>query len=435
MRLELASYPVHKVRFGGRSKYADGVLEIDKEELLNLALKDERIVSADLEVVYPGEQARIVSIGDAVEPRVKVEGPGCIFPGVLGPPQTVGEGRTNRLAGVSVIHSVRYDPTVTTGSASQRLGVVDMWGPGAQLSALSSTINIVLVTRLVGGVNELEAHTAILLAECRLAQRLAETTRGLSPDSLEVLEISRVDPSLPRIVYILGWVTEWHAPHARLAYYGLPVRESLPTLVHPNEFLDGALTTDTRRGNSTYPLTWGLLNQPVVLGLLREHGKRLNFLGVILQRTRFESEFGKHVTAISASQMARIMGADGAIITRTTASGNNLMDAMFTVQECERKGVKTVFLTPEAGDVDGTGMALHYYVEEANAMVSTGNLNVGPHLPAPARVVGCAEGQTAMLRPGDPLINPWGELKFDVLTDIAEGVDWFGDRYVTCEAY
>src|SRR3972149_11483114 len=113
----------------------------------------------------------------------------------------------------------------------------------------------------------------------------------------------------------------------------------------------------------------------MVLRLLREHGKRLNFLGVILQKTRFEAEFGKQVSAACTSQMARLLGADGAIITRVSPSGNNLMDGMFTVGACERKGIKTVFLTPEAGGSDGTGLPLHFYVPEARAMVSTGNFN------------------------------------------------------------
>ncbi|MBI4319808.1 MAG: hypothetical protein HY675_15065 [Chloroflexi bacterium] len=435
MRLELASFPVKTVRFDRQTRYADGVLELDKAELLGLVTKDERIISADLDVAIPGEQTRIVHIGDVVEPRIKVSGPGCVFPGILGPVDTVGQGRTNRLAGLTLVHSSQYEPTELTGTASQRLGVVDMWGPGAQITPLGSTINVVLVTQLVGGITELEAHSAIQLAECRLAHRLAETTQNLEPESVEIFELNKVDASLPRVVYILGWVTEWHTPHSRLAYYGLHVKESLPTLVHPNEFLDGALTTDARKGNSTQPLTWGLMNQPVVLALLREHGKRVNFLGVILQRTRFESEFGKRVTATCTSQLASLLEADGAIITRTSPSGNNLMDAMFTVEACEKKGIKTVFLTPEAGGSDGTGPALHFYVPEATRMISTGNINMEPRLPAPTKVIGCKKGELAVLRPGDPPISPWGELKFDTGTDIAESVDWFGDWYATCALY
>ncbi|MBI4318653.1 MAG: hypothetical protein HY675_09200 [Chloroflexi bacterium] len=426
MKLELASFPVTNVRLDGRTGYDDGVLEINKEELVSLVLQDERIVSADIDVAHPGEQTRIVYVRDAVEPRIKVSGPGCVFPGVLGPLETVGEGRTNTLSGVTVMHSARYEPTVLTGTGAQASGVVDMWGPGARFTPLSSTINIVLLTELATGINELEAHTAIQMAEFKVARRLAETTKNASPESVETFELSRVDPSLPRVVYVMGFITEWHTPVGRILFYGFPIKESLPSLVHPTEFLDGALTTDTRKGTARDMTTARLMNHPVVLALLREHGKRLNFLGVILQRTRFESEFGKQLTAATTSQMARLLGADNAIITRTTPSGNNLMDAMLTVQACEKKGIKTVFLTPEAGAADGRGPALHFYVPEATAMVSTGNLNTAPLMPAPTKVIGCARGETVIVNPGAIPISPWSEVQIDAVTDLCDGVDWFG---------
>ncbi|MBI4321403.1 MAG: hypothetical protein HY675_23165 [Chloroflexi bacterium] len=435
MRLELASFPVREVRINGRTRYDDGVLEIDKDELLSLVLQDERVASADIGVAVPGDRTRIVNIRDAVTPRVKVSGPGCVFPGILGPVETVGEGRTNTLDGLTVVHSSEYEPTATTGTGAQNSGVVDMWGPGAPLTPLSSTINVVLTSELADGVNELEAHTAIQLAECRVAQRLAETTRDATSRSVEVFELCDVDPSLPRVVYVMGFITEWHTPVSRISYYGLPVRESLATFVHPNEFLDGALTYDARKGSSTDSNTVRLMNHPVVLALLREHGKRLNFLGVILQRTRFESEFGKQVTAANTSQFARLLKAEHAILTRTTPSGNNLMDAMFTVQALEKKGIKTVFLTPEAGGTDGSGPALHFYVPEAVGMVSTGNMHLEPELPAPDKVIGCAEGGSIVTRPGAVPVSPWGEIKFETLTDISEGVDWFGATYCTAAVY
>jgi len=75
-----------------KTGYGDGVLEINKEELVKLILEDKNIVSADVDVTFPGEETRIVKVRDALEPRVKVSGPGCVFPGILGPVETVGSG-------------------------------------------------------------------------------------------------------------------------------------------------------------------------------------------------------------------------------------------------------------------------------------------------------------------------------------------------------
>jgi len=435
MRLELANFPVKDVRFDGRTNYHGGVLEINREELVALVLEDGKVVSANFDVALPGEQTRIVRVRDVVEPRLKVSGTGCVFPGILGPVETVGQGRTHRLSGVTVMTSAEYKLTILEGNAAGRTALVDMWGPAAQLTPFGSTINIVLMLKLRDGVSELEAHAAIQSAELRVAQRLAETTRERAAEDVEVFELFETDPSLPRVVYILGCRTTWHEPHSGVALYGLPIRESLPTLVHPNEFLDGAATSDARRGGKgTFPCTWEWMNHPVLLRLLREHGKRLNFLGVILQRTRFESDFGKQVTAACASQMARLLKADGAVITRTGPSGNNFIDVMLTVQACERKGVKTVFLTPEWGGREGTELPLVFYVPEASAMVTTGSLDRVITFPAPAKVIGAGDTQIVEITPGDPLISPSTSFVGDK-GYLQGGIDWWGGTRHTCQVY
>ncbi|MBI2999574.1 MAG: hypothetical protein HYY46_14160 [Deltaproteobacteria bacterium] len=435
MRLELASFPVKDVRFDGRIRYEGGVLEINKDELVALALEDGRVTWADLDVAFPTEQTRIVRVRDAVEPRLKVSGPGCVFPGILGPVETVGQGRTNRLSGVTVITSAVYERTILSGGAAGRTALVDMWGPAAQLTPFGSTINIVLMLELKGDVTELEAHAAIQMAELKVAQRLAETTRERTAKDVEVFELFETDPSLPRVVYILGCRTAWHEPHSGVAFYGLPIRESLPTLVHPNEFLDGAATSDARRGGKgTFPSTWEWMNHPIILQLLREHGKRLNFLGVILQRTRFETDFGKQVTAACTSQMARLLKADGAVITRMSPSGNNFIDVMLTVQACEKKGVRTVLLTPEWGGREGTESPLVFYVPEASAMVTTGNLDRVITFPEPAKVIGAGDTEVVELAVGDPSILPSTGFVGDT-GYVQDGIDWWGGTRHSCKAY
>lgn len=437
MRLEMVDFPVKDVRFGKRTSYDNGVLEIDKEELLKLILKDERVASADLDVAFPGEQTRIVRIGDVVEPRVKVSGPGCVFPGILGAVETVGEGRTHRLSGSTVIAGADYQPTIPAGTGSRKYGLVDMWGAGSQVTPFGSLINIVVILKLVDNVTELEAHTAIQLAELKVAQRLAETTKDKTSENVEVFELPEVDSSLPRIVYAPCLYTEWHLPHSRIALYGLPIRESFPTFVHPNELLDGVLTVDARLGYGAYPRTWNWMNNPVVLGLFREHGKRLNFLGVILQRVRFESQFGKQVTAAVTSQMARLLGVDGAIVTRMSGSGNMLMDVMWTIQEYEKKGVKTVFITPEQGGaLDGTGLSLPFFVPEVTAIVSTGTTENVLKLPKPTKVIGCKKGELIKSTPQDTeAFSPWSEVTYEIWAEGTGGIDWLGGMQYTCKEY
>ncbi len=433
MKLEMATFPVNNVKFGSRTAYSNGILEINKEELLKLILEDKRVASADLDIAFPGEKTRIVKVRDAVEPRIKVSGPGCVFPGILGPVETVGEGRTHRLSGITVMSSVEYKPTILSGTAAQAAGIVDMWGPGAQLTPFGSTINIVLMFKLVDSVTELEAHNAIQLAELRVAHSLAETIRDTTPQDIEVFELFKCDSSLPRVIYVLTCLTEWHHPHSGVAYYGLPIRESLPTFIHPNELFDGALTTNTRDGSGIRDTTWSWLNLPIVLELLRQHGKQLSFLGVIVQRTRFETEFGKQVTAACTSQMAKLLGTDGAVITRIVTSGNNFMDLMLTVQALEQKGIKTVFLTPEWGGKNGTELPLAFYVSEATAIVSTGSFERDIMIPKPDKVIGTGDIQLVNVFLEDKPFSPYSEITLPSSFLITGGVDWFGQLNLTCE--
>ncbi len=439
MKLEMANFIVKDVRFNGRTSYKDEVLTINKEELSKLVLEDTKIESAEIDISFPGDKTRIVLVRDVIEPRIKVSGPGCVFPGIMGPVEAVGEGRTHRLSGVTVIAAGTYLPTIITGTGAARTGLVDMWKPGSQATPFGATINITLIFKLRDGVTELEAHSAIQLAMFKIGHRLAKTTIDKTPQNVEVFELTEVDPSLPRIIYNMCLYAETETPRS-VAIYGLPIRESLPTYIHPNEFLDGAITSDARAGSAGTPEAWEYMNNPVILGLFREHGKSLNFLGVILQRTRFETQVGKQVTAARTSEMARFLKADGAVFTRISPSGNNFMDVMFTLQAYERKGIKTALITPEDQgsssvlvDVKdrvvshpGVEYPLPFYVPEATAIVSTGDIGGKIKLPAPTKVLGCKRGELVTILPKEKPMDPWKEITARTRREITSGIDWFG---------
>jgi glycine reductase len=434
-KLELASYPVKNVCFNKQTRYHKGSLEINKSELISLLKEDRRIASIDVDIAFPGEKTRIVMIRDAVEPRIKVTGSGNVFPGLLGPVESVGTGRTNRLSGIAVIPSAQYEPTIITGNNTANSGTVDMWGPGAVITPFSSTINVVPVMKLVDDVSELDAHTAILMAELKTARYLAETTQNMEPANIEGFELFKVDDSLPKVIYILSFMSLVYNPHSFVAYYGFCLHDIMPFLIRPQELLDGVITTDTRQGHGRKPTTWHWMNHPVVLNLFREHGRRLNFLGLIMQRTRFESELGKHISATCTSEMAKLLGADGVIITRTTGSGANFEDVVMTLQACEKKGIKTVLLNPEWGSADGSEPPLIIYVPEATAMVSTGSHEAELKLPKPAKVIGVEQGQMVIPEPGGQPFSPWSEIEWNSYYPVTGAPDWFGSWNLMAEEY
>ena len=434
MRLEMAEFPVTDIRLGRAFRYHSGKLEVDGEELKNLVLQDKRIEEAWLEVVVPGEKVRVTGIRDVVEPRVKVDGKGQVFPGILGPVAPVGEGRTHRLSGMAVVVAAEYEGTIRAGLGVQRSAILDMWGPGAEASRFSSLVGLVLSLRLVQGLSELEAHTVIQQAEFQVAKRLAEVTVGLKPKRVETFDLTKVKPKLPRVLFIQGCLTDSHHVHSGVSYYGLPIRDSLATVVHPNEFFDGAFAINTTRCIGYFPITWDWQNHPLVLGLYREHGKRLNFAGVILERIRFETFQGKEVIAQNTAQLASNLGADAALVT-WLGSGNAFVDVMLTVQACERRGIKTALVTYEYGGKEGIDSPLLYYVPEADAVVSTGSRDRWIDLPPAEKVVGPYKEIKILSYPGAPVASARGSLTLDARDMIVGGVDNWGRQSWACRAY
>src|SRR5215468_2622285 len=112
MKLEIAEFPVKQIRLCQRFSYGNQLLEVDEPGLINLVLQDPRISDASVAVVMPGERTRITGIRDIVEPRHKVSGSGQVFPGILGPIEDVGDGRTHRLSGMTVIAAAEYEGTI-----------------------------------------------------------------------------------------------------------------------------------------------------------------------------------------------------------------------------------------------------------------------------------------------------------------------------------
>ena len=434
MRLELADYPVAEIRLGRKFEYRAGTLEVDQPALQETILRDGRIAEVSLAVVCPGDRARITGIRDIVEPRVKASGNGQVFPGILGPVEAVGAGRTHRLSGMTVIATAAYEGTVRAGLGVQRSALLDSWGAGAAASKFGGLLHLVLIMKLRDGLSELDAHTAIQTAEFQVARRLAETTIGIEAANLDVFDLSQRHADLPNVVLIQGCLTDDHHVHSGVSYYGLSIRESLSTVVHPNELLDCAIAVNATRGIGYFPITWDWQNHPLVLGLYRDHGRRLNFGGMILQRIRYETFHGKEVIAQNAAQLAATLGADGALVT-WLGSGNAFVDVMLTVRACERRGIATVLVTYEYGGKDGIDAPLLFYVPEADAVVSTGSRDRWLELPEAERLVGPYDQVQVLSYPGAPVVQAQRALTFDARDMIIGGVDNWGKESWICNAY
>ena len=434
MKLDVADFPVREICFGNSYRYEKGKLTVDREDLARVVSGDERIAQARFEAVEPGEHARITGIRDVVEPRVKFGAQGQVFPGTIGPVESVGAGVTHRLSGMTVMATAHYEGTIRAGTGVQRSAMLDMWGPGAEASRFSHYPHLVLIMRLKEGLGEFEAHLAIQRAEFAVAKRIAEITQRAKPEEVKRFELNE-DESLPRVLLIQGCITNGGQPHSGVSYYGLPIRESLATWIHPNELLDGAMTTNTTRGIGYYPTTWDWQNHPLALELYREQAAgRLNFAGMIVERISYDTIHGKEVVAHNTAQLATHAQADAALIT-WLGSGNAFVEVMLTIRACERRGIKTTLVSYEYGGKDGVDSPLLYYVPEADAVVSTGSRDRWIELPEAEKIVGPYDEIQVLTYPGAPSSAATGRLALDARDMIIGGVDIWGGTAIKCEAF
>lgn len=395
MSLKLGTFPVHRLEIGSKTSWDDGTLTIDKAGLTESAAAVPNIESVSIDIACPGESARIVEVNDLLEPRIKVDGPGTAYPGVCNRSlDTVGSGVTYRLGGLGVVESVMGQRTarVRTSTAEEALNLkqnerpqnfIDMSGPGA-ITPASGLCNVCVSIRADEGLGPEDQYLATHSATLKVVDGIAEAVRDLTPPEVEEFDTADRDPSLPGVVFICNLMSMefWAGPDSKMgtAVYGV-TRLSAPWLIQPEEMFDGAVSQR---------VSWHFTNNPVVRELISRHGRDLNFLGCIIQRTNWGGQREMQLSASRSAQMAKMLGADGAIIT-TNIRGRRFVDTVLGIQACERAGIRATLITEEEDDENGTAPPLLVFTPEMEAIVSTGAGAAGP-FPAVERVLGVSDG-------------------------------------------
>ncbi|WP_418963701.1 glycine/sarcosine/betaine reductase component B subunit [Cetobacterium sp.] len=387
MRLEIGNFYVNDVRFGDINSYSQGVLTINKKEALDFIMEDDSIVEADIVIAKPGESKRIVPIKEAIEARVRVDGR-CLFPGVTGTLEQAGDGKLYALKNMSVMAVGKH-----WGSFGD--GLVDMSGEGADYSYFSKLINVCLVANTNEEFEQREQqkkNRALRWGAMRLAEYIGRSVKELIPESREIFELTPITKrnknttDLPSVVYVMQAQSQMEMLGYNDLLYGWDMNRTLPTFMHPNEILDGAIIGGSFMPSSSKWSTYDMQNLPTIKELYSEHGKTLNFLGVIVSNLNVSLE-QKNRAALYVAQIAKSLGADGAILAE---EGYGNPDADFIACFCalEDAGVKTVGMTNECTGRDGKSQPLVVLNEQANAIVSCGNVSQLLYLPPMDEVIG-----------------------------------------------
>ncbi len=426
MKLELGTFTVGEVVLAGETRLSGARLEIDRDDLAELARSEAGVRRASIDIARTGERARVINFVDLLELKVKVRGPGAVYPGVYGRPATaVGSGTTFRLAGVALMICLdgADQPDQRRNGADPRQGqngrkgnsagrspgrFIDMSGPG-MLPPYDRLSLICLTLQLEPELGPEGTQTAVYSAALSVIDRLAATTAALAPPDTEVFSFEEDHSSLPGIVFVPHLASaEWQSPLGPRSVLGPSIygqtRLSAPWHLYPTEVMDGAVFGTYGFGR---PETWHLSNNPTVMELSRRHGETLDFLGCIVQRTNWTLQSEKELTAQRAALLAKRLGASGAIVT-TNYRGQRFLETALTVQALERAGIATVLLTEEEDNEDGAAPPLLVSVPEMAGVVSAGTGELDHAFPPVERVLGGLAPESSWFDEQPPVHGRYG---------------------------
>lgn len=406
MKLELGYIQIKDIQFSKECKVENGTLYVDPDAVKAFMYEDDDVKAwvkdFSFDIAKPGESVRITPVKDVIEPRVKVEGPGGVFPGVISKVETVGSGKTHVLRGMAV---------VTAGKiVGFQEGIIDMSGPGADYTPFSKLNNLVVVAEPAEGYQDHkhEYEHAVRIAGLRAATYIGEIGRSVTPDETAEFETLGIKegiekyPNLPRVAYVHMLQSQGLLHDTYV--YGVDAKRSLTTIINPTETMDGAIISGNCVSACDKNTTYHHQNNPVVANLFAAHGKTLNYVcNIITNENVYLAD--KQRSSDWTSKLCRLLDLDGALVSQE-GFGNPDTDLIMNCKKIELQGVKTVIITDEYAGQDGKSQSLADADPLADAVVTGGNANEVIILPKMDKVIGTldyvdviAGGHAGSLRP------------------------------------
>jgi glycine reductase len=269
-----------------------------------------------------------------------------------------------------------------------------MAGPGAELGLYGKLQNIVLICPPINGIAYSDYQNALRIAGLKAAVYLAESTKDLQGDEVEVYNLGPLTEAgkgmehLPRVAYVYqihGLQHSLDKTANEPIFYGDNVRKLLPTIAHPNEILDGAVLRGYAYGGAQE--TYDIQNHPMVLELYNRHGTDLCFVGVVITVGQFTEPERDRSVAIAANLVKSVLGADGAVFTRTGGAATHV-DMAQTAELCEELGVKTAVVVSSMLQGNTSEGALVFTTPKVDAIVNAGDFGRSITLPPMEKVIG-----------------------------------------------
>ena len=398
MQLTLAQHPITDLQFGASACLEGTVLIVDAAELRRLVLEDDSIVSIDFDIVRPGEACRAGPIFDVIEPRAKAPGSGSDFPGILAAPITAGVGTTHVLQGAAVSVLAEISPDLTRSATGR---VLEMSGAAAEASDYAALAHLLVIPHTKPGLARQAVEKVYRVAGIKIAVALARLALNHTPATLQTFEpvtpASKTREGQPRVAYVGQIFSRQRKPAVdEPILYGANTDGMLPVMLHPDEWLDGAIVPSLHSwfgGTETYFYQ----NHPIILDLYRRHHAReINFVGTVATiagSDNFDRE--RHCRA-AANLVKWNLQADGAVLSKY-GGGLPHADLAETARLLENMGIRTAVMVSDVSRDRRVESALLFNVPEVDAIVYNGGNGTKWQVPRLDRIIAATPEFTELL--------------------------------------
>ena len=380
MHLKVNQYPVQSLSQGKSTHYSSGELIVNREELIDYLQASgelEELEVTDIALISPGTKTRVINIFDVFPAHARLGEHAVDYPGIFSPMQSVGDGETAALDNFSVL---------TISSKTDKYNkLLDMSGLGSEITPYSKQFHLAIsVETKQPGMTKTAYYYALKRIGLRVGNFLAKSAAAVSPVKTSSYTLDPRPQGLPRAAYVFMVASHQKSESGEPILYGDDVSGLHPTVLHPNEVLDGALVSPYwNLGIDTYSFQ----NNPVVMGLYDRHAKDIDFAGVVVNVSHITRQQRERSVQMVSNLVAAVLGADLAVVTKV-GGGIPESDLMLTVEDLEKRGVRTAIVTMSHMG-DGTLRdSLSAYSSAADAIASAGVQDEWLDLSEQANVIG-----------------------------------------------
>lgn len=334
MKLTVETLRIKDLQFADKTCLQEGVLYVNKADILAFAEKEPCFKTLKLDIARPGESTRIINVVDVIQPRCKVTG-NIDWPGVLSEEcEIAGFGTTRAVAGMGIV--LCQNNTYW----SRKWGSFDMSGQCAKMNPYAKMPELVIEPLAEEGADFRDYREGVRRIGYKTSVLLAKATMTDKPDEAETFDNETKYKDLPGIAYAYQIYSKQYDTqnYREPMVYGNAVPDSLPLIMQPTEILDGAISLC---GGFRCVTTYEIQNHPIIVNLMRRHGKDLNFTGVLITVTSVEAKHRCLVSKMAASLLKEELHAHGVIVTKGVGGASTLCVGAIA-SEAEKLGIKAV---------------------------------------------------------------------------------------------